>query len=343
MAHKPEVKIYRDMVLGIGCKVVMAAYGELSCAAKILHSTFFRFNDPAGEQNIIQKFKDECDLLSTIQHPNIVKYLRTVRNHKSQRPALLMELMHESLTKLLKRSKCSLSYLSQLNISFDVANALTYLHSKSIVHRDLSSNNILLTADGTAKVTDFGMSKLIDMNTRATPLTLCPGTTVYMPPEAQITHPKYTDKLDCFSFGVLAIQTATRQFPNPSDGSKYVDDPRYSGGRVIVQIAEIERRKNHIDLIEPGHPLLPLIRECLKDRDTERPSAHKLCDQIFLLKGERIQLHLNKAVTDTVRQTHTLTAHAQKVINLTSDLKANKTIINLQKVGLVWPEKQNYY
>ena len=291
MAKKPEVKIYRDMVLGIGGygKVVVAAYGELPCAAKVLHSTLFKFNDP-GEQIFIEKFRVECDLLSTIQHPNIVKYLGTVRNHKSQRPALLMELMHESLTKLLERSKCSLSYLSQLNISFDVANALAYLHSKSIVHRDLSSNNILLTADGTAKVTDFGMSKLIDMNTRATPLTLCPGTAVYMPPEAQITPPKYTDKLDCFSLGVLAIQTATRLFPNPSDGSKYVDDPRYSGGRVIVQIAEIERRKNHIDLIEPGHPLLPLIRECLKDRDTERPSAHKLCDIIFPMKErERIE------------------------------------------------------
>ena len=306
MAHKPEVKIYRDMVLGIGGygKVVMAAYGELPCAAKILHSTFFRFHDPA-EQNIIQKFRDECDLLSTIQHPNIVKYLGTVRNHKSQRPALLMELMHESLTKLLERSKCPLSNLSQLNIGFDVANALAYLHSKSIVHRDLSSNNILLTAEGTAKVTDFGMSKLIDMNTSATPLTLCPGTTVYMPPEAQITPPTYTNKLDCFSFGVLAIQTATRQFPNPSDGSKYVDDPRYSGGRVIVQIAEIERRKNHIDLIEPGHPLLPLIRECLKDRDTERPSAHKLCDQIFLLReSERIQVETEKDDSEVEKETN---------------------------------------
>ena len=64
--------------------------------------------------------------------------------------------------------------------------ALSFLHSNGIVHRDLSSNNVLLMGNIRAKVTDFGMVKLGDLNPQATryTLTMCPGTDVYMPPEA---------------------------------------------------------------------------------------------------------------------------------------------------------------
>ena len=111
-----------------------------------------------------------------------------------------MELMDESLTRFLERLTGPLPYHSQLNICHDVALALAYLHSNAIIHRDLSSNNVLLIGEGSrAKVTDFGMSKLMDMNPRMTPLTQVPGTPAYMPPEALISPPHYSSKLDCFS------------------------------------------------------------------------------------------------------------------------------------------------
>ena len=105
--------------------------------------------------------------------------------------------------------------------------ALTYLHSNDIIHRDLSSNNVLLIGAGTrAKVTDFGMAKYFDENsTTMTPLTLCPGTLPYMSPEALDDLPVYTKKLDCFSFGVLGIQIVTRQYPKPSPRTKKIRDP----------------------------------------------------------------------------------------------------------------------
>lgn len=294
MAHPPalkDLKININEALGIGSygKVVRAKLGRLPCAAKLLHDTMFQFNDP-GLQNLIRKFQEECELLSNIDHPNIVKYLGTTRYPRLGRPVLLMELMHESLTKFLERSAGPLPYYSQFNVGYDVALALAYLHSKSIVHRDLSSNNVLLAKDGKAKVTDFGMSKLIEMHPRATPLTQCPGTLAYMPPEALITPPQYSDKLDCFSYGVLTIQIATRQFPDPGNANRYVEDPKYPTGRVIVPIPEIERRKKHIDLMEADHPLLFVAIKCLKDRDTERPSARELCEQLAPLKEkERVK------------------------------------------------------
>ena len=220
----------------------------------LLHDTLFQENDP-GTHDLVTKFLQECQFLSTIKHPNIVQYLETARDPQSQRPVLVMELMDETLTKFLDQLTRPLPYHSQLNICHDVALALAYLHSNDIVHRDLSSNNVLLIGEGSrAKVTDFGMSKLMDINPRMTLLTQVPGTPAYMPPEALITPPHYSSKLDCFSHSVLTIQVVTRNFPDPGDATRYVEDPRYPTGRVSVHYPETERRKKDIDLIEPSHP-----------------------------------------------------------------------------------------
>ena len=290
-----SVQIYDKEVLGIGSygKVCKAKCGQLPCAAKLLHDTLFQDNDP-GARNLVTKFLQECQFLSTIKHPNIVQYLGTATDPQSRRTVLLMELMDESLTSFLERLTGPLPYHSQLNICHDVALALAYLHSNAMIHRDLSSNNVLLIGEGSrAKVTDFGMSKLMDMNRRMTPLTQVPGTPAYMPPEALISPPYYSSKLDCFSHGVLAIQIITRNFPDPGDASKYIEvqDPRFPSGRALVQFLENERRKKDIDLIEPSHPLRPIALHCLKDRDTERPSADELCGRLASLKREPRYTH----------------------------------------------------
>ena len=200
-----------------------------------------------------------------------------------------MELMDESLTRFLEQSTGPLPYHTQLNICHDVALALAYLHSNDIIHRDLSSNNVLLIGEGSrAKVTDFGMSKFEGMNPRMTPLTMCPGTIAYMPPEALITPPRYSNKLDCFSHGVLTIQIFTREFPTPKDATTTVEDTRSPTGVINMPVPERERRRKDIDLVDPNHPLLPLAFHCLKDRDTERPSADELCGRLATLKGEQM-------------------------------------------------------
>ena len=265
-----SIQIYDKEVLGIGSygKVCKAKCGQLPCAAKLLHDTLFQDNDP-GIHNLITKFLQECQFLSTVKHPNIVQYLGTAIDPQSRRRVLLMELMDESLTGFLERLTGPLLYHYQLDICHDVALALAYLHSNAIVHRDLSSNNVLLIGEGNrAKVTDFGMSKLMDMNPRMTPLTQVPGTPAYMPPEALIASPHYSSKLDCFSHGVLALQIITRNFPDPEEATRYVEDHRFPTGRVSIHCPEAERRKKDIDLIEPSHPLLPIALHCLGHRET---------------------------------------------------------------------------
>ena len=284
------VQVYSEETLGVGSygKVCKAKCGQLPCAAKLLHETMFGNNDP-GIGRFTERFEQECRFLKAIKHPNIVQFLDSFRDPRSRRLVLLMELMDESLTRFLERSTGTLPYHTQLNICHDVALALAYLHSNDIIHRDLSSNNVLLIGEGSrAKVTDFGMSKFEGMNPRMTPLTMCPGTTAYMPPEALVTPPRYSNKLDCFSHGVLTIQIVTRQFPNPGDAQVTVQDARYPTGIVHVPVPERERRKKDIDLVDPNHPLLPLALHCLKDNDRERPSADELCGRLATLKGEQM-------------------------------------------------------
>ena len=256
-----------DSQLGVGSygAVYKAKCDQLPCAAKILHPVLFQTNDP-GSRRILERFEQECGFLSSIRHPNIVQYLGVCRDRDSRLPVLLMELLDSSLTKYLETSNKPLSYHVQVDLCFDIALAIAYLHSNGIIHRDLSGNNVLIVAGSRAKVTDFGMSKLVDASSRITrrTLTQCPGTEVYMPPEALMEPPVYTKKLDCFSFGVLIIQTQTRLYPNPGPRNRVVPFPASPTGRTHVPVLDVERRKEQIDMISPAHPLLPVATECLK-------------------------------------------------------------------------------
>ena len=315
------VRIIKTSSLGVGSygAVYRAQCDELPCAAKILHPTIFQTNDP-GTRKIMERFEQECQFLSDVRHPHIVQYLGVSRDPESGLPVLLMELMDNSLTRFLEQSDEQLPFHTQVDISYCIALALAYLHSNGIVHRDLSSNNVLLIGPGNrAKVTDFGMSKLADANPHITPMTMCPGTLAYMPPEALNDPPVYTNKLDCFSFGVLDIQILTRQFPNPSPHCKImeIDDPRFPTGQVKVPVPEVERRRSHIDLVDPAHPLLPVALDCLKDRDRGRPSAQELGNRLAALKdtpqyGESVQQG-QRAATDGERlRIRELQAEAQE-------------------------------
>ena len=218
------VQLFKDQVLGIGSygKVCKAKCDGLLCAAKLIHETLF---DPTayeqkGQHRLpMRRFKQECEFMSSIRHPNIVQYLGLYTDADTGLPALLMELMDDSLTHFVESYTQPILYHIQLNICHDITLALSFLHSNTIVRRDLSSNNVLLIGNVRAKVTDFGMARLGDGNPQATQLTftMCPGTDVYMPPEAVQDKPVYSEKIDCFSFGVITLQILTREFPKPGD------------------------------------------------------------------------------------------------------------------------------
>ena len=302
------IVLLKDQTLGIGSygSVCKAKCDDLLCAAKIIHPTLF---DPTALHQIaphrehrltIRRFQLECEFLSTVRHPNIVQYLGTHQDPETHLPVLLMELMDDSLTHFLENSPQPIPYHIQVNVCHDISQALSFLHSNGIVHRDLSSNNVLLIGNIRAKLTDFGMARLGDLNPQATRFTntMCPGTDVYMPPEAVQDKPVYTEKIDCFSFGVIAVQTLTREFPKPGDRQKTVNVPHYPRP-LKMDVPETERRQNHISQVDPNHPLLPIALDCLKDADGERPSAQQLCERLAALKETTKYKNASERVKDS--------------------------------------------
>ena len=248
---------------GLYGDVYKAECDLLPCAAKVLE----RHPDSS---KISAMLDEKRFLLNSIRHPNIVQYLDIVvdSEHASNALVLLMELLDESLTQMLEPSRQSLALHTQLNICHDIALAISYLHSKNIIHRDLSSNNVLLNAGKKAKVADFCMFGVYATNGAntvpvLTSLNVHLRTPDYMPPEALEEPPRYKKKLDCYSEGVIMMQICTHQ-------------------KEPIR----EERRSHLEQIDSSHPLLPLIKKCLSDHEDDRPSAADLCYILTELKKQ---------------------------------------------------------
>ena len=328
-----RVQLFKKKTLGIGSygKVCLAKCDDLLCAAKLMHETLFdpislHLIVPEREHRLpVRRFEKECGYLNSIRHPNIVQCLYIFEDTDTGLPVLLMELMDNNLTHFLEEASKPVSYHIQVNICHDITFALSYLHSNDIVHRDLSSNNVLLIGNVRAKLSDFGMAKLGDLSHT---FTMCPGTDVYMPPESVEDKPLYTETMDCFSFGVIIVQILTQQFPKPSDRNKIIEihHPQVHGRKVKVSIPEVERRQNHISLVDPNNPLLQIAFDCLKDQFNERPSAQQLCEHLMDLKSSS-EYHKSKSTTEVFVQTSEKelkllrVQHAQEVRSLQEIIK----------------------
>jgi serine/threonine protein kinase len=339
------VKLFKLDVLGIGSygKVCNAKCDDLPCAAKLLHETLFDPNTQRelneSEKRPIRKFEQEREFMQELRHPNIVQCLGVYYEDPSTGlPALLMELMDDNLTTFLKNATQPIRYDIQVNICHDISLALSYLHSNGIIHRDLSSNNILLIGNVRAKVADLGMAKLSDLNPQGSRITRSryPGTDVYMPPECCKMKPMYSEKVDCFSFGVLVVQILTRKEPDPGEKLKEVpiDHPSFPSGFVETTTPEVERRQDHISEITEQHPLRPMALKCLENESTKRPSAQELCEDLAELK-KRKEYHNNRTVHEnsTAQQNGTLLVDRES----TACVSTCEIGINTEKDELVAP------
>lgn len=266
-----QLTIIEEKELGRGNygKVCCALCDELPCAAKLLNTKIFHFSGSGDLSHA--SFNKECELLCSINHPNIVQYLDAYIHSDTGQAVLLMELMDESLTCFLERALNPVPVHIQIDLCHDIVQALSYLHSNGIVHRNLTGKNVLVSAGSRAKVTDFGIMKMVGVQQASNPhlkhMTL-PDSSAYMPPEAFRYPPSHSNQIDIFSFGVLALQIVTRQYPQPSPS----------------KVSEIERRKYDINLVKLEHPLLSLCLSCLKDTDILRPPAAQLCRKLKAMK-----------------------------------------------------------
>ena len=162
---------------------------------------------------MVHKYLQECQLMSSLHHPNITLFLGLCFLPGTQLPLLVMERLETSLDDLLENIP-NLPLSLKRSVLEDVASGLLYLHDRPspVIHRDLTSKNVLLTSSLVAKITDMGNSRIVDMRggQMARTLSKLPGTLVYMPPEARGDAHCYGPSLDIFSFGHLALYTLTQ-------------------------------------------------------------------------------------------------------------------------------------
>ena len=186
------------------------------CAGKKLHEVLLDDGN-VGVPDVVRKYEQECQIMSSLRHPNITLFLGLCFLSGTRLPLLVMERLETSLDDMLEHMP-GLPLSLKCSVLKDVASGLVYLHNRQpqIIHRDLTAKNVLLTSSLVAKITDMGNSRMIDMRPGqlASTLSRLPGTLVYMPPEALNETHRYGPSLDIFSFGHLTLYTMTQVSDN---------------------------------------------------------------------------------------------------------------------------------
>ncbi|KAL5576218.1 hypothetical protein UlMin_017917 [Ulmus minor] len=242
-----------------------------------------------GNETQIEQFINEVVVLSQINHRNVVKLLGCCL--ETEVPLLVYEFItngtisdhvHE------KNIHSSLSWEMRLKIATETAGAIAYLHSSTaipIIHRDIKSANILLDESYTAKVADFGASRLIPLD-QSQLTTLVQGTLGYLDPEYFQTS-QLTEKSDVYSFGVVLAELLT--------GEKALSFDRHECDRNLAmyfissvkedKLLQILDRNLVLDgKVEQVKAVANVAKMCLKMRGEDRPTMKEVASEMEGLK-----------------------------------------------------------
>ncbi|KAL9975188.1 hypothetical protein ACROYT_G012317 [Oculina patagonica] len=194
-------------------------------------------------------FEREMNIASRCRHPCLLQFIGATNDEGS--PLFVTELMESSLRALLEQRPLSPRDISI--ISLDIAQALNYLHKSEppIIHRDISSANVLLWRNGDqwrGKVSDYGTANFMQQT-----MTVTPGAMIYSAPEALTSN--QTVKIDVFSFGVLLCEMCIRELPDP------------------------KQREEQVALVT-NHVFRGLIRRCIQTDPEARPNMEEIIDDM---------------------------------------------------------------
>ncbi|XP_073233918.1 uncharacterized protein [Porites lutea] len=195
-------------------------------------------------------FEREMNIASACRHPCLLQFIGATNDEGS--PLFVTELMEKSLRALFEERPLSETEIPI--ISLDVARALNYLHQKKpspIIHRDVSSANVLLWRQGDqwrGKVSDYGTANFMQQT-----MTVAPGATIYCAPEALSSN--QTPKVDVYSFGVLLCEMSIGELPD-------------------------SERRNEQVLLMSNRALRGLVRRCLQTDPEARPTMKEIIDEL---------------------------------------------------------------
>ena len=252
----------QEELLGVGSYGIVynARYRRKNLAVKIFHTYIINAKDP-GSRELIAQLQE----LKFLSHSSLVKYYDIYC--KDEQLFVYMERCDKSLTSFLEEhSQGPLPYQLQLKITMGIAQALEYLHGQSLLHGNLSSNNVLMDSKNNVKVSDYGY---VMFRTRARAF----SNEHCFPPEIMRQPARFTEKADIFSAGVLQVQLLTRLTSQLND----------------INLSKRDQRQKYINMIDDAHPLKKACVICLKDEQEFRPTSANLVEMLMDLKGVLVQ------------------------------------------------------
>ncbi|XP_020207453.1 wall-associated receptor kinase 2 [Cajanus cajan] len=255
--------------------------------------------------NQIEHFINEVILLSRINHRNVVKLLGCCL--ETEVPLLVYEFIPNSTVyeHLHDQSQSlRLTWKTRLQIATGSAGALAYLHSATttpIIHRDVKTTNILLDHNLTAKVADFGASRIIPLDqTQLT--TLVQGTLGYLDPEYFHTS-QLTEKSDVYSFGVVLVELLTGKkalsFDRPETHrnlAMHFHSSINEGGLLNIIDSQIIDEANVEQLMDVAN----IAKHCLRLKGEERPTMKEVATELEAIsivekhRWEKVNLSLEE-------------------------------------------------
>lgn len=176
-------------------------------AVKVLREEF------TTDEEFIKRFNTEAQAAASLTHPNIVSVFDVGQEYNIY--YIVMELIQGKTLKQIIAEEGALPWKWSVNIAIQICSALEVAHKNGIVHRDIKPHNIIITEDGIAKVTDFGIAKAVS-NSTITAFGTTIGSVHYFSPE----HARggYTDaKSDIYSLGVVMYEMVTGKVPFDAD------------------------------------------------------------------------------------------------------------------------------
>ena len=198
-----EIQVIQEEPLGVGGwgEVRVAMFRGMKVAAKFIHEAIVSPHN-------IDLFIREMSMAACVRHPNLLLFIGA--SLEGNKPVIITELMPANLRNIIR----TLLRDHVISVGTDVACALNYLHLMNpdpIIHRDISSANVLLEPIGSgnwrAKVSDYGSANFVSMVT-----TIGPGNASYAAPESSNPNVQ-SPKMDVYSYGILLLEMATGQFP----------------------------------------------------------------------------------------------------------------------------------
>ncbi|XP_073123121.1 leucine-rich repeat receptor protein kinase HPCA1-like [Henckelia pumila] len=227
------------------------------------------------------EFKNEIELLSRVHHKNLVGLVGFCFEHGEQ--MLVYEYVANGTIResLSGKRGIPLDWKRRMRIALGSARGLAYLHELAnppIIHRDIKSTNILLDENLTAKVADFGLSKMVCDTSKGHVSTQVKGTLGYLDPEYYMTQ-QLTEKSDVYSFGVVMLELITSK--QPIEKGKYIvrivrilmekKDETYFGLKEIID-PTIRDAPNLLGFSR----FLELAMQCVEESASDRPTMSEV-------------------------------------------------------------------